>query len=720
MTQPTFGLGSTQTGPGASIFGGAPQGSQTQAAGQQPDGTSEIRNRDPAYFRSLLERQSKKGRVSRGQPGGRASPLPTLNVDLGDLARRAQEIGNRVAEPSRPGTDSRAHYVLAGSGVAPGKAYRDFQTLAGAEDEDITRPQIDFGEDASRRYMRDLQQRGREAMMKESMDRVYREVDAFIQETLGIDFEEQQRKIMEHFGIVSRNEDSSGPRGSFGRSTRPAKGAGQSEKSATRSIFGRSGLDKSMIGTPGKISSFFGEDSHPQHASTLFRGQTARDLRDKERLYLESVEQLNRARMDGKSFPILHNFARIEETVGGESPRQLVDAYQTLAEIVKEPASSQTSPVIKERHYAASYHDDNLHSPAMIKLKRQIIDGSRTHLEKIFYRDLESLVEKNPREAQLGGRPTVTNKVRAYIRVRAALKDLAPEGTELQQVGEHGEYCWILIFYLIRSGHVRDALEYVENDPAFQSTDKRFVSYLKSYCSNPDRKLSRKLQEMVNGEYSQRAKLAPVGSVDPYRMACYKVVGRCDLSSRNLDVIGQGVEDWIWLQFSLAREMDLDDLPGDSYGLDQICETITEIGQKHFQKTQIENSGAFGTFFLMQIMSGMFEQAVDYLNSFSPVSAVHFAIALAYYGLLRVSHYSTAGNELCKSYSKESDAVTDAHSDLLNNEQAPDQLRPSCCVLHGSVQDCLTGSCGGLPHFDLSQFRLDTRFPRGCSDFGVP
>jgi hypothetical protein len=27
---------------------------------------------------------------------------------------------------------------------------------------------------------------------------------------------------------------------------------------------------------------------------------------------------------------------------------------------------------------------------------------------------------------------------------------------------------------------------------------------------------------------------------------------------------------------------------------------------------------------------------------------VHFAIALAYYGLLRVSDYSVAGNELCE------------------------------------------------------------------------
>jgi nuclear pore complex protein Nup93 len=130
-------------------------------------------------------------------------------------------------------------------------------------------------------------------------------------------------------------------------------------------------------------------------------------------------------------------------------------------------------------------------------------------------------------------------------------------------------------------------------------------------------------------------------------MACYKVLGRCDLQSRNLDTVGQGVEDWLWLQFALARQQQKDqELIGDVFGLDQIQETITEIGEKHFLKT--DGSNSYGTFFFMQILAGMFEKAVDYLHAINPVSAVHFAIALAYYGLLRVSDYQVAGNELRK------------------------------------------------------------------------
>ena len=61
-----------------------------------------------------------------------------------------------------------------------------------------------------------------------------------------------------------------------------------------------------------------------------------------------------------------------------------------------------------------------------------------------------------------------------------------------------------------------------------------------------------------------------------------------------------------------------------------------------------EAPASYGSFFLLQILGGMFEQAVSYLSSYAPVSAVHFAIALAYYGLLRVSDFYTSGEEICK------------------------------------------------------------------------
>ncbi|KIX91930.1 uncharacterized protein Z520_12366 [Fonsecaea multimorphosa CBS 102226] len=635
-----------------SFFGGTTAVNTAVPQASQPAPAPSQNNRDAAYFSSLLERQKKKPRLL-GDGAGRQSQLPSLSMDLGDLARRAQEIRQRGAKQTEPLPDSRAHYLLAGSGVAPGQAYKDFQALGPDESAPVSRLAAQGFADESSAYLRDLRVKGREAMLKESMERAYREVDSFIEESLGIDFEEQKARIMEHLGLAFP-EDGAGP--DFGRSTpggfgkptgRSKEGASETSRPA-RSVFGRSAMEKSIIGTPGSgagTTSFFKSESAAPVPSGLPRSssQVQRDLRAKEKSFISKVEDLNQARLREESYALLQNFAETEEQNKADSPRQIVDAYQALREITKEGQST-----VRERQYAQAYLDETVAAPATLKLKKQIVEGSRIYLENAFWRELRSLIEKNAREAALGGQPSVTNIVRAYIRLRAARRDLAPDGSELQQLGgETGDYCWVLIFYLLRCGFVKEAADYVNNDPAFQSVERRFVSYLTAYANSPDRRLGRKLQDMIDNEYQNRTKVGPKNTVDPYRIACYKVIGRCDLSSRHLDAVGQGVEDWLWLQFSLARETEMyEEISGEIFGLEQICETITEIGQKHFQKNQVDGSSGYGTFFLMQVLAGMFEHAVDYLHNFNPLSAVHFAIALSYYGLLRVSDFSVAGSEL--------------------------------------------------------------------------
>ncbi|THC97262.1 hypothetical protein EYZ11_003264 [Aspergillus tanneri] len=346
-----------------------------------------------------------------------------------------------------------------------------------------------------------------------------------------------------------------------------------------RSVFGRSGLEKSVIGTPGAgaASRQLFEDPAERTEGSGIHSSDRRFYREKIGQYAVKVQMLNSARLKAETFPILHEFAEVETNVGGD------------------------------RQFAEEYLDEAPNSRRATNLRKRIVEGSRLFLENLFYNEVENMISKNPREAQLGGIPTVINKVRAYIRLRAVRKDLAPDGAELQIVGQ--DYCWILVFYLLR-------------------------------------RLPRDMQQRINGEYQQRSRNAPDNTVDPYRMACYKIIGRCELSRRRLEGVNQTVEDWMWLQFCLAREDDrAEEVAGDVFGLDDIQTDITEIGQRVFGKGQ-EGPGGYGTFFLLQILGGMFEQAVSYLGFYAPVSAVHFAIALAYYGLLRVSDFYTSGEEI--------------------------------------------------------------------------
>ncbi|EHY59109.1 nuclear pore complex subunit [Exophiala dermatitidis] len=644
-TSSLFGASTTQPPVNnTSTFGNTLGQNNAAGAGAQQTDAAPSQTRDAAYFSSLLERQKKKPRL-KNERSARLAQLPGLDLDLGDLARRAQEIRQRGTKPSEPHTDSRAHYLLAGSGIAPGQAYRDFQALAPDDRAGLSRTAADAFADESTAYLRDLRTKGREAMMREGMDRVYREVDQFIEESLGVDFEEQKLRIMDHFGLVPPGQegDEDDAQSLFGRTPRRSKEALSGTARGTRSIFGRSAVERSIIGTPGSVAgsaSFFKSAAPPPAVFT--RGQSSRDLREKEKSLIGRVEELNRARLQDAPYPLLQAFAEAEDGHIGDSPQQLVEAYHALREITKEGRSP-----VSERKYAHAYLDET-GSIGATSLKKQILEGSRVYLEKSFLRELKLLIEKNAREAALGGQPSVVNIVRAYIRLRAVRRDLVPDGAELQQdKDENGDYFWVIVFYLLRCGFVKEAAAYVKTNEVFQSTDKRFVAYLTAYAESPDRRLARRQQEAIDNEYAKMTKVAQKSAVDPYKIACYKVVGRCDLNTRSLDAIGQGIEDWLWLQFTLARETErVEEISGEIFGLDQIRETISEIGEKHFQKSQIEGSNAYGTFLLMQVLAGMFEQAVDYLHNFNPVSAVHLAVALAYYGLLRVSDFTVAGNEL--------------------------------------------------------------------------
>ena len=649
---------------GASIFSNSPQPALAGQSTQQP-ATKQTHARDPAPFNTLLERQKKRQKNGPFTENGHSSQLPPLSMDLGDLARRAQEIGRgKKASSSTKDADSRAHYLLAGSGVAPGNATKDFdkveRTSLGVAP---YQPQEPFDPD-NEKYLRGLQERGREAMIQEAIDRVHRDFDAHLEETLSINFDMQKKKIMRHFGLISQDDaeeetnNAETEKGGFGRSPGRKSAFGKPAKAstATRSVFGRSGLDKSLIGSPamGASTATFFKDSvsGSGNLGSPSKNPSGRFSRDKERLFWERVQGLNEHRLQEKAYPVLLEFARAESATLGETPKQLVDAYEAVSKMVGEEPSIRdwSQPgVVRERQFSDQYLDDNRQSQKSVQLRKQILNGARTSLELSMFDEIEATIEKSPKDAKLGGRPSNINKIRAYIRVRAVRKDLAPDGTELQQIGDRGDYCWILIFYLLRCGFVQDAAQYVNKDPAFQSTDRKFISYMTNYSNSPERKLTRKLQDMISAEYHQRLRNAPEHTLDPYRMACYKIIGRCDLSRRNLETIGQGVDDWIWLQFCLARETErTEEISGEIFGLDQIQETVEEIGQKHFQKGQADASGGYGIYFFMQILAGMFESAVAYLHTHNPVSAVHYAIALSYYGLLRVSDFSAAGNELCK------------------------------------------------------------------------
>lgn len=106
------------------------------------------------------------------------------------------------------------------------------------------------------------------------------------------------------------------------------------------------------------------------------------------------------------------------------------------------------------------------------------------------------------------------------------------------------------------------------------------------------------------------------------------------------------MDDYMWLQFILSREVNLrEEHATEHCDLASVQAIIKEVGSRFFNKG--EN---YGTYFYLQVLGGLFEEAVEYLYPYSYPDAVHFAIALDYYGLLRVSDPESVGESSLLSF----------------------------------------------------------------------
>ncbi|KAJ9141980.1 Nuclear pore protein [Pleurostoma richardsiae] len=670
-TRPSlFGTGAAAAAPaqtstlGATTSGNAPLGnslfSTTNPAASSTNGPSQPQPTG-AYFDSLLAKSKKQ---AEGEEP--LEDLPSLQLGLGDLRQRLRKLGPRAQD--KP-LDGKAHYLLAASGVDPGAAVKDLGSFGFQSGRLDGRPAQGFapGELDVETYLSNLQTKTTLDMIADGLERSVRDFDAFLEDNVTMEWEAQRKRIYQHFGIKPREEtigsttatpgrESQG--GGFGRSRRKTQAGAPGQRSTQRaSAFGRSNMQKSVIGTPSKIGAHPSEFSDVNGATDTMgtlNGVASIDdryLRDKQGKLADKVHSLNDSRQQNEPYPVLYEFADIESKSGDRHAHYIVEAYRAAMEIVGEdPEADPRVPgsTAKERQYARMYLDPNSSSQGAVAVRKRIIQGASRYLEKQFFSQIEAAIAKNPLDASLGGRPDVVSKIKAYIRLLAKTKNLGSNNVELQQV--QGEYVWAVVYFLLRSGHVNEAAQYVnDNQNHFRSIDRTFSGYMNSYASSEDRRLKRQLQDRCASEYNQRVRNAPEGSIDPYRMACYKIIGRCELNNRSLDdALAPDVYDFLWLQFNLAREGDRSvEIAGESFGLSELQASFREIGLKHFPKSSAEGSdGNFGLFFFMQVLSGMFEQAVAYLYSFSYVDAVHFAIALEYYGLLRAADALTAGNEL--------------------------------------------------------------------------
>ncbi|KAK4897969.1 nuclear pore complex subunit [Elasticomyces elasticus] len=627
----------------ASVFGNNILPSQQQAPLTERPYNPNAPPAQPSYFQALLDKGNKR-------PVDDNNGLPQLQYGLQDIQRKVRNIGQ--GGPSAglgrsAGNNSRSQYILAASGVNVGESLRDIENLMDTTSSARARaaPEVpDYSrmsgvKDFLGQYHRD----GFQEMIDSAVQRAQQDFHKMIDDQTHMqprDWEKYRKRIDVHFGLRKPDENGEdvldgafAETGSFGRSRR--------SRMHGSSTFGLPNATKSVIGAPGPNGmrqSTFNDVAEKMPVDGIRPAPEDRTQRVKQDKYSGKVKDLNIARIQEKVYPVMTRFSELEAEPSNEDTSMLVNAYKALVHITGETPSKEniSEPgVIKERQYAPQYLNDS-HQTKQPAIRKRILDGSRKFMESQFYSQLKATVARSPREANIGGVPTSAAEVKGYVRVRASRKELGPDVEILQEV--NGDYCWVVIYYMFRAGLYDVAAQYInENAAAFKQIDRKFTGYLRAFLSSSEHRLSSEMQVAINNEYSARARLAPENSIDPYRMMCYKIVGRCEVGQRNLDTISSDMMDWMWLQFALAREYEKrDELAHEAFGLEELRASIGAIGERYFGPGS-EIANAPTTFFFMQIMAGMFEKAVADLYPHNYVSATHFAIALNFYGLLRVS-----------------------------------------------------------------------------------
>ncbi|KAI0321907.1 nucleoporin-interacting protein NIC96 [Amylostereum chailletii] len=357
-------------------------------------------------------------------------------------------------------------------------------------------------------------------------------------------------------------------------------------------------------------------------------------MQSKMMAYDRSISELNSARLRGTSYPILHSLAQASVSLNPDRTQQITQNFHILAKITGEPSAVAplehagahilNTPLFERKHARAYLGDPESRDAA--ELRKLIARGAREALEEQYFDVLERTVQARPFEAKLGGDPSVANKVRAFLLVRYYRNGEWQDRIELVA----SQPLWAKLFYLVRTGHTQEALaEALRFQQAIEHREDSFVSHFRTWLESPDRRLPKPHRDHIQSIYN--AHMLHSATVDPFKLALYKLMGKLDPTRRTVPLVTATTEDWLWFQLAMVDEEE-------NGGLRGLAETLLGYGERHFEGPSGQKGPRAGLWAAVLLICGQFERAVAALwdNPETEVEAVHVAIALAYHGLLRV------------------------------------------------------------------------------------
>ncbi|CAG8527846.1 10042_t:CDS:10, partial [Cetraspora pellucida] len=538
--------------------------------------------------------------------------LPLIERNLEQIEKQSRKLADKVVKPG-DAPERKAPYFLANIGIDGDKLTQDVKSISvlGAFE-----PRTILLDTDVERYLDHKHQQTITSIIKDGYTQTDNEYNALFDCCLSSEWDKTKRKVFEEFGqhIIMRSTELPSSAGSsvFRSQFSPSASLSSSFRAST--------LKPSYIASGERRISFKNE-------STL-------QLNQKYLGYFDVVVKLNNARLAKIEYGIINEFHNAARKISLDYGKKIVQCWRALASIVGESnvidGSFKRNP-LKQRQFAPAYQEPAFNT-AYKSLCFDLINGAKHYLEESYREWSTAYVNSFRNEAMLGGQPSATNMARAVLRAIHRPNGGIPT-TGLRMV--ENIPIWGHIFILVRQGYYKEALEVAKGyENMLPRQDLHFVKYFEQFITNNNRLPSHDRQRLV-AEMKQWNPLT-FQDKDLYKFIMYQIVAQLEELPQKppIESVLPTSEDFMWMRLMCVREIEpIVGASNDTLSLDSLQKAIRNLGPSHF------NHGGKDTiqYFRALMLTAQFERAVHYLyqTDFTE-DAVHFAIALAYYGLLRI------------------------------------------------------------------------------------
>lgn len=523
--------------------------------------------------------------------------LPNATCDLGRVRLGLPELQHvvKTRTPAGAKIDAKAHYLLAGSGFNAEQVHSEIGMLRFSVEQDQSRP-TGSATRGVEGYLSSKKTDNVFASIDSLVQSSAHDFDYFVAQKLALDWRGLKQQIQTMLGLASNAQGAPASQSIQNSDTSAFPAASDMTLAAIN--WGRRRVGRFLLGEA---------STEIPDASAV---QRAHD-------FAAVVTEINDAWQLNKPFNVARRFCEVSAAYELANCPQLNDTWKAI-ELLAGP-----QPNLRQfsKQYLSTRPTDQTRMRQLITFK------SKEYLEQQYRAYIEGEIDSHRHEANLGGVPSSYNKVKAFV----ALKFFRNGQWDSRIETINKTPIWAQLYYLVRAGYLKEASQLVlERNDIFESVESTFAAYFTAYFQSPDHMLSEHYREMIHLEYAQLFR--PGAVFDPFKQALYKIIGRCELQRSSLPQVAVTTEDWMWLQLALVREaVSGTELRNDRYDLTDLQRVVLETGPEHFEPTGLNPGKYFG----LQILIGLYENAVEFLYKSHELYAIHYAIALAAYGLLR-------------------------------------------------------------------------------------